>query len=50
MIDYSQAVSMLRTIDTTDTVPLVRAPKLDNHEIGRLLDAGAEGHYLPARK
>ena len=47
LIDYPQALSMLRAISTTDTVPLVRVPWLDEGFIMKMLDAGAYGIICP---
>lgn len=43
LIDYAQAVRMLMAISTTDTVPLVRVPWLEEGLIMKMLDAGAYG-------
>src|ERR1700754_4796196 len=47
LVGYSDAVSMLQAISTTDTIPLVRCPWLDDGEIMKLLDAGAYGVICP---
>lgn len=47
LIDYPQALSMLRAISTTETVPLVRVPWLDEGFIMKMLDAGAYGIICP---
>ena len=45
--DYLKAVDMLTAISTTDTVPLVRVPWLEEGIIMKMLDAGAYGIICP---
>lgn len=45
--DYLKAVDMLTAISTTDTVPLVRVPWLEEGIIMKMLDAGAYGVICP---
>ncbi|WP_417249504.1 HpcH/HpaI aldolase family protein [Celeribacter sp.] len=45
--DYSDALSMLQAISTTDATPIVRVPWNDPAIIGRMLDAGAYGIICP---
>ncbi|MFP4492087.1 MAG: HpcH/HpaI aldolase family protein [Spirochaetaceae bacterium] len=47
LIDYRDALSMLQAISTTDVVPLVRVPWLDEGFIMKMLDAGAYGIICP---
>jgi 4-hydroxy-2-oxoheptanedioate aldolase len=47
VIDYSQAVSMMQAISTTDVVPLVRVPWNEPSIIMKVLDAGAWGVVVP---
>jgi 4-hydroxy-2-oxoheptanedioate aldolase len=47
LIDFSQAVTMLQAISTTDATPLVRPSGSTAVEIMRLLDAGAYGVICP---
>jgi 4-hydroxy-2-oxoheptanedioate aldolase len=47
LIDYRDALSILRAISTTSTVPLVRVPWLDEGMIMKMLDAGAYGIICP---
>lgn len=47
LIDYSELVSMLTAISTTQTVPLVRVPSLEPGLIMKVLDAGAYGVIAP---
>lgn len=47
LVDYRDAVSMLRAISTTDTVPMVRVPWLDEAIVMKMLDAGAYGIICP---
>lgn len=47
LIDYHDALSMLQAISTTDVVPMVRAPWLDQGFIMKMLDAGAYGIICP---
>jgi 4-hydroxy-2-oxoheptanedioate aldolase len=47
VIDYANAVSMLRAIGTTNTVPFVRVPWNEPGIIGKVLDAGAYGVIIP---
>lgn len=47
LIDYSELVSMLTAISTTQTVPLVRVPSLESGLIMKVLDAGAYGVIAP---
>jgi 4-hydroxy-2-oxoheptanedioate aldolase len=46
-MDYETALAMIRAIDLTPAVPLVRAPWNEPGIIGRLLDAGALGVVIP---
>lgn len=46
-IDYSDALTMLQAISTTETTPMVRLPWNDPSIIGRVLDAGAYGVICP---
>lgn len=45
--DYSDMLSMLQAISTTDKTPFVRVPWNDPAIIGRVLDAGAFGVIVP---
>ena len=47
IIDYADAVGMMRAISTTDTVPIVRVPWNDPSTIMKVLDAGAYGVIIP---
>lgn len=47
LIGYSDAIPMLQAISTTNTIPLVRCPWLDDGEIMKLLDAGTYGVICP---
>ena len=47
VVDYQAAVNMLTAISTTDTVPLVRVPWLEEGIIMKMLDAGAYGIICP---
>lgn len=47
LIDYTDAVNCLRSISTTETVPMVRVPWLDAGVIMKMLDAGAYGIICP---
>ena len=47
IIDYSDAVTMLQAISTTDTVPIARVPWNDPWQIMKVLDAGAYGVIVP---
>ena len=47
LIDYHDALSMLQAISTTEVVPLVRVPWLDEGVIMKMLDAGAYGIICP---
>jgi len=47
VIGYSQAVSMMQAISTTDVVPLVRVPWNEPSVIMKVLDAGAWGVVVP---
>lgn len=47
VVDYQAAVNMLTAISTTDTVPLVRVPRLEEGILGKVLDAGAYGVICP---
>lgn len=46
-MDYETALSMIRAIDLTYAVPIVRVPWNDPGIIGRVLDAGALGVVVP---
>jgi 4-hydroxy-2-oxoheptanedioate aldolase len=47
VIDYPDAVAMLRAIGTTDSIPFVRVPWNEQGIIGKVLDAGAYGVIVP---
>lgn len=47
IVDYADAVEMLRAISTTDAVPFVRVPWNDPPTIMKALDAGAYGVVVP---
>ena len=47
VVDYQAAVNMLTAISTTDTVPVVRVPWLDEGILMKTLDAGAYGVICP---
>ncbi len=47
LIDYTDLVTMLPAISTTDTTPLVRVPWNEPYEIMKVLDAGAYGVIVP---
>ncbi len=47
VIDYRDAVAMLRAVGTTDTIPFVRVPWNEPGIIGKVLDAGAYGVIIP---
>ncbi|MBB2206389.1 HpcH/HpaI aldolase family protein [Gluconacetobacter takamatsuzukensis] len=47
LIDYSDALTMLQAISSTDVTPLIRVPSLDAGMIGKALDAGAYGVICP---
>lgn len=46
-IDYDDALEMIRAIDQTRAVPIVRVPWNEPGIIGRVLDAGALGVLIP---
>ncbi|MDO8423607.1 MAG: aldolase/citrate lyase family protein [Parvibaculum sp.] len=46
-MDYETALAMIRAIDLTSAVPIVRVPWNDPGIIGRVLDAGALGIVIP---
>lgn len=46
-MDYETALAMIRAIDLTPAIPVVRVPWNDPSVIGRLLDAGALGVVVP---
>ena len=46
-MDYETALNMIRAVDTTSAVPIVRVPWNDPGIIGRALDAGALGIVIP---
>lgn len=46
-MDYETALSMIRAVDLSDAVPIVRVPWNDPGIIGRVLDAGALGVVIP---
>jgi 4-hydroxy-2-oxoheptanedioate aldolase len=46
-MDYETALAMIRAIDLTPAVPIVRVPWNDPGVIGRVLDAGALGVVVP---
>lgn len=47
LADFSTAVASFTAISTSDTVPMVRVPRLDEGVIQRVLDAGAYGLICP---
>ena len=47
LIDYAMAAQMLTAVATTDTIPLVRVPWLEEGIIMKILDAGAAGIICP---
>jgi 4-hydroxy-2-oxoheptanedioate aldolase len=47
IVDYRDAVGMLRAIGATDAVPFVRVPWNEPGIIGKVLDAGAYGVIIP---
>ena len=47
LIDYRDAVEMMRAISTTSTVPFVRVPWNDPAMIMKVMDAGAYGVVIP---
>ena len=47
LIDYRDAVDMIRVIAEHDVVPVVRVPSNEAGVIGRMLDAGALGVIIP---
>jgi len=46
-MDYTVALDMIRALDQTNAVPIVRVPWNDPGIIGRVLDAGALGILIP---
>lgn len=46
-MDYETALSMIRAVDLSEAVPIVRVPWNDPGIIGRVLDAGALGVVIP---
>lgn len=46
-MDYETALNMIRAIDTTSAVPVIRVPWNEPGIIGRVLDAGALGVIVP---
>ncbi|HEX5379579.1 MAG TPA: aldolase/citrate lyase family protein [Phenylobacterium sp.] len=46
-MDYETALSMIRAVDLSSAVPVVRVPWNDPGIIGRVLDAGALGVVIP---
>lgn len=46
-MEYETALSMIRAVDLSDAVPIVRVPWNDPGIIGRVLDAGALGVVIP---
>ncbi|MBX3446671.1 MAG: aldolase [Parvibaculaceae bacterium] len=46
-MDYETALNMIRAIDTTSAVPVIRVPWNEPGIIGRVLDAGALGVIIP---
>lgn len=46
-MDYEMALSMIRAVDLSNAVPIVRVPWNDPGIIGRVLDAGALGVVIP---
>lgn len=46
-MDYETALDMIRAIDTTSAVPVIRVPWNEPGIIGRVLDAGALGVIIP---
>ena len=47
LIDYTDTLTMLTAIATTDVVPVVRVPWLDPGVLMKVLDAGAYGVICP---
>lgn len=47
LVGYRDAVAMLRAISTTDVVPIVRVPWLEEGTIMKMLDAGTYGIICP---
>lgn len=47
LIDYVDLRNLLPAITATETTPLVRVPWNEPYEIGKALDAGAEGVIVP---
>lgn len=47
LVGYRDALAMLRAISTTDVVPMVRVPWLEEGTIMKMLDAGAYGIICP---
>ena len=47
LIDYTDLVTMLPAISTTNTTPIVRVPWNEPYEIMKVLDAGAYGVIVP---
>lgn len=48
MMDFETGVSMLQAISATPAMPLVRCSSMDEAQIMRLLDAGADGVICPS--
>ena len=46
-MEYELALNMIRAVDLSDAVPIVRVPWNDPGIIGRVLDAGALGVVIP---
>lgn len=47
VVDYQEAVNMLTAISTTNTVPVVRVPRLEPGILMKMLDAGAYALICP---
>jgi len=47
VVDYQAAVNMLTALSTTDTVPMVRVPWLDQGVVMKVLDTGAYAVICP---
>ena len=47
LLSYSHILSLIPALSATDTTPLVRVSQNDAGEIGRALDAGAQGVIVP---
>lgn len=47
LVDYTDAVTMLQAISTTDVIPLTRVPWSDPARLMKILDAGSYGVICP---